>query len=173
MDVFCEYMVKRKKTGMDILYEFVCIFMALCLSACAVLFLFGRVMGFEVFIIAGIWYFAIKFIGKTNVEYEYILTNNVLDIDRILSKRTRKRVITIDFMQVEEMRYATERDKDRNVPFKTMDMSGDLKEDGVYLIDFAKDGEKCRAFFRPNAKILRNLQSMNPRKVTVRPEDVE
>ena len=173
MDIFCEYMVKRKKTGMDILYEFLCIFMALCLSACVFLFLFGRLFGFEVFEIAAIWYFAVRLLGKTNVEYEYILTNNVLDFDRIMSKKTRKRIISIDFAQVEEMRYATERDKDRNVPFKTLDMSGDLAEDGVYYIDFSKDGEKCRAFFKPNAKILKNLQSLNPRKVSVRAEDME
>ncbi len=172
MDIFCEYMVKRKKTGMDLLYEAVCLFVALCLSALIFVIFFGRIMGFEVFLIAGVWYLAIRFLGKTNIEYEYTLTNNILDIDRIMAKKTRKRVITIDFAEVEECRYASDADKDRNVPFKTMDMSGDLAEDGIYLIDFSKDGEKCRAFFKPNAKILNNLKMMNPRKVSVRDEDL-
>lgn len=173
MDVFCEYMVKRKKTGIDILYEAVCLFVAISLSAIVFLLCFGVLKGFEVFIIAGIWYLAVKFLGKTNVEYEYILTNNILDIDRIMSKKTRKRIISIDFTEVTECRYAENSDRDRNVPFKTMDMSGDLTDDGVYLIDFSKDGEKCRAFFRPNGKILENLKMMNPRKVTVRDEDLQ
>lgn len=173
MDVFCEYMVKRKKKSIDLLYEFVCLFIALCLSSLIFLLFFGRVMGFEVFMIAGVWYLAIRFLGKTNVEYEYTLTNNILDIDRIIAKKTRKRVITIDFSEVEACRHASDADKNRDVPFKTMDMSGDLTENNVYLIDFSKDGEKCRAFFRPNTKILKNLQMQNPRKVSVRDEDVE
>lgn len=172
MDVFCEYMVKRKKTGMDLLYEFMCLFVALCLSAFIFVLFFGRIMGFEVFLIAGVWFLAIRFLGKANIEYEYTLTNNILDIDRIMAKKTRKRVISIDFAEIEECRYAEAKDKDRNVSFKTMDMSGDLAEDGVYLIDFSKDGEKCRAFFRPNGKILNNLKMMNPRKVSVRDEDL-
>lgn len=172
MDIFCEYMVKHKKKGIDILYEFVCIFLALCLSAMVFLLLFGRLMGFEVFLIAGIWYLALHFLGKTNIEYEYTLTNNVLDIDKIMSKKTRKRVISIDFAEAEACGYAEDRFKDRNVPYKTMDVSGDLSDEGVYFIDFSKGGEKCRLFFRPNAKILENLKAMNPRKVTARDEDL-
>lgn len=172
MDVFCEYMVKRKKRGMDFLYEFLCIFMALCLSAIIFLMFFGRIMGFEVFLIAGVWYLAVHFLGKTNIEYEYTLTNSFLDIDKIMSKKTRKRIVTIDFSEVEECRYAEERDRDRNVPFVTMDMSGDISQDGIYLIDFSKNGEKCRVFFKPNAKILQNLRTMHPRKVSVREEDL-
>lgn len=173
MDVFCEYMVKRKKTATDIVYEFFCIFAALCLSALLIVIFLGRLMGFEVFLIAGVWYLAVRMLGKTNIEYEYILTNSILDIDKIMSKKNRKRIITIDFAEVEECRYAEERDKDRNVPFKTMDMSGNLNEDGVYLIDFSKDGEKCRAFFKPNARILENLRMMKPGKVKVREEDLQ
>ena len=172
MDIFCEYMVKRKKRWIDLLYEFVCLFLALCLSAFVFLLFFGRLMGFEVFLIAGVWYLAFRFLGKTNIEYEYTLTNNILDVDKIMSKKTRKRVITIDFAEVECCGYAENSHKDRNVPYKTMDVSGDLADDNVYFIDFSKDGEKCRLFFRPNAKILENLKMMNPRKVMVRDEDL-
>ena len=40
-------------------------------------------------------------ITNRNLEYEYILTNSALDIDRIYAKRRRRRVINVDLSAIE------------------------------------------------------------------------
>lgn len=173
MDIFCEYMVKHKKSMKDSLISAGCVFAALFLTLVVFLFLFGRLYGFEVFVIAGVWYGAVWLIRRTNIEYEYILTNSILDIDKIMSQKTRKRVISIDFKQIEGCAPADEHSKAGNPEIKVMDLSGDINGKGVYYVDFSKDSARQRVFFQPNAKILNNLKTVNPRLVTVREEDLQ
>lgn len=171
MDIFCEYMVKHKKTAKDSLMAAGLFIAAVFLSLATFLFLFGRLLGFEVFVIAAIWYGAIYLIRKTNIEFEYILTNSILDIDKIMSKKTRKRVISIDFKNIDVCAPATGISTN-NPNMKTLDLSGDISGKGVYYVDFAKGSEQYRVFFQPNAKILDNLKKTNPRLVTVNEEDL-
>ncbi len=171
MDIFCEYMVKHKKSPKDSLMSAGLIAAAVFLSLIVFLFLFGRLLGFEVFVVAGIWYGAIYLIRKTNIEFEYILTNSILDIDKIMSKKTRKRVISIDFKSIDVCAPATGISTN-NPNMKVLDLSGDISGKGVYYVDFAKGSEKYRVFFQPNAKILDNLKKSNPRLVTVNEEDL-
>lgn len=44
----------------------------------------------------GVW-----LLGNFNIEYEYILTNNDLDIDKVIGKRKRKRMISLDVSTAE------------------------------------------------------------------------
>ena len=171
MDIFCEYMVKHKKTAKDSLMAAALIVGAVLLTFIIFLLLFGRLMGFEVFVIAAVWYGAIFLIRKTNIEYEYILTNSVLDIDKIMSKKTRKRVISIDFKTIDICEPA-KGISTNNPNLKVMDLTGDINGKGVYYVDFSKNSVQYRVFFQPNAKILDNIKKTNPRLVTVNQEDL-
>ncbi len=175
MDIFCEYMVKHKKTAKDSLMVLGYVLAALFLSLIVFLFLFGRMMGLEVLLIAAVWYGAVFLIRKTNIEYEYILTNSILDIDKIMSQKTRKRVISIDFKQIDGCAPANANMAagNANPSVKVLDLSGDINGKGVYYVDFSKDSTKYRVFFQPNAKILNNIKTVNPRVVTVSEEDVQ
>lgn len=163
-------MVKHKKSTKDVLMIAGLISAAIVLSLMLVLFLFGRLMGFELLVLAAVWYFAVMLVRKTSIEYEYILTNSNLDIDKIMSKKARKRVISIDFASIDVCAPA---DAAGNADGrKVLDLSGDIAGSGVYYADFSKNSVRYRVFFQPNSKILSGIKTANPRLVTVRQDDL-
>ena len=170
MDIFCEYMVKREKGAKEVLQTVGIILAAVLLSG--VLFLFNSYLfGLGLLLIAGVWYGAYVLISRSNVEYEYIVTSTVLDVDRILARRSRKRILSIDLKEIEAC-----------CPAENMSGGADKKitdatprgiEDGVYGIDFDKNGIKNRLLIKPGKKMLTYMKKASPSLVTLRPEDIE
>lgn len=102
MDHYNEQLVKKNADGSDIAVRAL-----ICAAAAAVIALsvIGAVMfRFTPIIIIGIGacYLAYLLLTGTSVEYEYIVTNNDLDIDKISGKRKRKRLITVKLNTVTE-----------------------------------------------------------------------
>ena len=65
--------------------------------------LFGRATAFPAFaylIAIGIVYGAFKLSKQFNVEYEYIVVNRDLDIDKITAQSSRKRIVSIKLNEV-------------------------------------------------------------------------
>lgn len=90
----------------------------------------------------GFW--LLKGIG---IEYEYIVTNNELDIDKISGKRKRTRMITVDLSQSEDF-YAYH-DKD-GVYDTTVYATNGLETDAYCLIVHHSDYGKVNIIFNPN-----------------------
>lgn len=172
MDIFCEHMVRHKKNSKDYLIMGLIVICAIFVSTAAFVLLFPILMGLEIFAMLAIWYGAYVLIGRTNIEYEYILTNGVLDIDKIMSKKARKRVISIDFKNIETCAPANGEKGSKNPSVKVLDLTGDINAKNVYYVDFSKDAVMYRVFFQPNANILENLKTANPRNVNVNEEDI-
>lgn len=102
MDHYNEQLIKKNADTRDIAIR-----VLICLATAAVIALSvtGAVMfGFTPIIIIGIGacYLAYLLLTGTSVEYEYIVTNNDLDIDKISGKRKRKRLITVKLNTVTE-----------------------------------------------------------------------
>ena len=51
----------------------------------------------------GACYLGYLLMGMTNIEYEYIVTNSDLDVDKIIGKRKRKRLISVKLNTVEAL----------------------------------------------------------------------
>ncbi len=93
MDIFTEQLVKRPSSGKTVALK------ALIGVAAAVLCLISvylMLLGFAIalFIILGVCYCAYVLMSNFEVEYEYIVTNGEIDIDKIIAQRTRKRLLT-------------------------------------------------------------------------------
>ncbi len=170
MDIFCEYIIKRKKTVTDTIIQMGCVFGATFLSFLAIMFS-PYLMGLELIAIAGIWYGAVYLIRKQNIEYEYILTNSVLDIDKIMAKRSRKRVVSINLAHIDSFMPADA--KRENPSAKVLDLTGDIGGKGVYCTSFSKEDGRYVVYLQPNARILNGIKAVNPRLVTVREEDLQ
>ncbi len=170
MDIFCEYMVKHEKGTKEIFKTVGIIAAALCLS---VLFLvFGvYLIGLAPLFIAGALYGAYWLISRMNIEYEYILTSTVLDIDKIMARRSRKRILSIDLKEISVCESAGNMEKQEGI--KLIDATPKGIEDGVYGIDFEKNGMKNRLLFKPNKKMLNQIKKASPSLVKLRLEDVE
>jgi len=99
MDTFFEQIVSIKKSGKAIaLFLFVWI---LALILCALILLFG--IPFAPVLVIGLGYGAWWLTAKLNVEYEYIVTNGTMDIDKIVNKSSRQRVSSFEIAKVERV----------------------------------------------------------------------
>ena len=104
MDKFKEFIVKKELTANEKISR---VFIGLCaVSLAAAVFLITfttalQLMGFfaAVLCIYGGW----KLLSGFFIEYEYILTNFDLDIDKISNQAKRKRLCTIDLHTVTEI----------------------------------------------------------------------
>ena len=170
MDIFCEYIVRHKKGIKDYLIM-AGIDIAAVILVFAVLLFYNYTFGFGFFIIAAIVYGAYILIRSRFIEYEYALTNNELDVDKIMGKKKRKHVLTVDFKQVEicaavnDNNFASEYKNTASLT-KTHDFSGICDYD-VYFADFNTSDGKIRILFNPNDKMKDSLRIVNPRAVHI------
>lgn len=98
MDTFFEQIIAVRKTG-----KAVAALIGIWLAAfviCFLLFFTGLFGAFSIMLIAGVIYGAFKLSGFFNVEYEYIVTNGTMDIDKIINKSSRKRVLSFELQTV-------------------------------------------------------------------------
>lgn len=166
MDIFCEYMVKRKKGAKEIAITVGVIFAAILVSILLTAFL----RQFAFVFICGAWYGAWWLIRRTNTEFEYILTSEILDIDKIMATSSRKRILSINLKEIsaccaiENINIEAE---------KIIDASPNGAEDGVYAVDFDKNGQKTRLLIKPNKKMLVEMKKASPSLVNLRSEDIE
>ena len=93
MDVFVEQLVKKPANGKTLALKILIIFGVIIVSAfCLYLTLLGIILAL-LLIFAAI-YGGYYLITGLNAEYEYIITNGEIDIDKIIAQRKRKRLIT-------------------------------------------------------------------------------
>ena len=97
MDTFFEQIVTIRKTAKTWLALFGITLAALILACLAFLFLGS----FGLLIVAAIFYGAYRLYMFFFIEYEYIITNGSMDIDKIIAKNSRKRLLS--FVQVDRV----------------------------------------------------------------------
>lgn len=166
MDTFIEYIIKRKKTARDYLVMAAIIAALVLIAAVCLIFnkyLFG--IPFIIFVFA--CWGAYMLLTGSNIEFEYILTNTELDIDKITAQRSRKRIITVNFREIEKCAKFDGADKENAGISRTEVLCGDMQSGNVYFVDFFRDGEKIRLLFEPNERILNEIKKINPRCVNI------
>lgn len=97
-----------------------------------------------------------KFLWEgTNTEYEYIVTNDDLDVDKIIGKRKRRRMITIGLKTVTELApYLNETEVSADVTVVAHDGTG---EDLYYLLAQSEKYGRLMLLFNPNEAVRENL----------------
>ncbi len=176
MDTFIEYMVKRKRTGTDLLKIFGTIIGAVVL--CIILGFLVTITPQMLFLLwfalaVAVWYGVYIIVSRQNIEYEYTFTNGELDIDAIYSKRRRVHLLTVRAKEFTICAPAyDERFKEQylNVSgikhyYKTVSR---MDSEAVYFADFLLNGDKVRLFFEPSGKMIEAIKRFNMRNVHVR-----
>lgn len=99
MDTFFEQIIAVKKNG-KALAAIIGIWLAAFL-VCFILIMLMSVLGtFSLLLAAGALFGAYKLSTRFNVEYEYIVTNGTMDIDKIINKSSRKRILSFELATV-------------------------------------------------------------------------
>ena len=170
MDVFIEHIVKHRLQAKNIIIMLAVAFSAMMITLVAgVFFAVPAFRFFVLLIIAGAWYGAFWVVKSSYVEYEYTMTNSSIDIDKIMGKSRRKRVISIDCHEVEIC--AAIDDSMHNGEFKSnagiskvIDCTG-YGDNDIYFLDIVNDKGKIRILFEPKESMIENAQKFNPRKI--------
>lgn len=160
MDHYNEQLVEKMRTGVDTL-KIVGIVLGSVVLAAGFMFLSMLGLSFFVVFAVGILILGIWLLSNTGIEYEYIVTNNEMDIDKIIGRRKRKRMITVDLSKAEEFsQYPS--DHDINADAVVHATSG-LEKDAHFLVLEHKDYGKVKIIFNPNEKIREAITQELPR----------
>lgn len=174
MDVFVEQMIKRKLSAKDYL-----IAVGIAIVAIILVFLcltvFAKIIGtLFVLIIGGIIYIAYKLIRMRLLEFEYSFTNGDLTVDKIIDRSRRKRVISFDVKDVEEIgKYTLENQKTllaKNTKMKLFagkNASG-VSEDSWYILCNSNRHGYFLLVFDPQEKVLEAIKKFLPVPVRVK-----
>ena len=154
MDRFSEQLIPKASTGKDMFLRGVYVAAALAVIAVLVIFFLG--MGIvTIAVIAGVIWLLVWLLQGTTVEYEYIVTNDDLDVDKITGKRKRRRMITVSLKTVTELgEYESGKDLHADVTVVAQDDTG---EGMYYIIAKTKKYGDLAVVFNPNAQTLYNM----------------
>ena len=101
MDTFFEQIVSIRKNALT---RLAIIGLWVLAALLTVFLLMVNLLGaLTVFAVIGIVYGAYTLTGMTNIEYEYIITNGTMDIDKIINKSSRKRIASFELSQVSRL----------------------------------------------------------------------
>lgn len=99
MDTFFEQIIAVKKNG-KAAAAIIGIWLA-AFIVCFLLIMFMPFLGtFSLLLAAGALFGAYKLCTRFNLEYEYIVTNGTMDIDKIINKSSRKRILSFELATV-------------------------------------------------------------------------
>ncbi len=161
MDTFFEQIVAIRKDTKAVLLLVGIWVLALLLSA--FVFLTGFFGSLFLLVIAGILYGAFKLSGLLNIEYEYIVTNGTMDIDKITNKSSRKRILSFELSLVSRLEkfniLQLENINPNNITFAC-----DKQDPNAYLLVSESEGKSAQYLvFSPNEKMQSAIVKFVPK----------
>ena len=164
MDIFCEFLVEKKSTRDKLIRALLVI---ACILFCYVSFYFLFFIKIQwMWLIPILWGAAIYGTHlarqQFSIEFEYSFTNGVLDIDKILGRSKRKKMVSIVCRNIQHMapmhaNFSCDR--------KVINAIYDENLGRKYYVNFMDKGEPCTLLFQPPEKILDNMKKYNPRNI--------
>ncbi len=169
-DTFMEHMVKKDPTIAD-QFKKCGIMLAGLLVVCGSLLLLGSQYVGPIAIAFAVCFgwVTILLLRLQRVEYEYTVTNNEMDIDKIQGKSKRKRMVTVEFGTFESF--------EKLDPAKPLNLEGktkiyaaqNMKSTETYVVALKhKDYGESLLFFTPNEEMVEYIKrAMKTRRVSV------
>ena len=166
MDNYCEQLVEKRKTGPDIARMIlVSLVLILGASACMFMAIYFGIMVMVIFAV-GLLALGVWLVSGMNIEYEYIVTNNELDIDKIIGRRKRKRMITLDLTKANDFGgYPPEEDIDADT---TVHATTGYEKNAHYLLVEHLEYGKVKVIFNPNEKLREAIAQEVPKTLSAR-----
>ena len=162
-DIFIEHLVVQKTTPLSIALR-VLYSMGYLVLCFAVMVFLGDLV---IIVMAGGLYLLYLLFKHLNVEFEYILTNGEMDVDRITGRSKRKRMFTVDcraievcapmdssqFSQLEQTQFTHRHDVS----------SGPGGQNRHFAVAPYKGGGRLLMIFEPDDRILAAMRTYNRR----------
>lgn len=158
MDTFFEQIVKKKKSFTEWLIILGGIAAGIVLIALSWIFLgsLGAI------IIVGVLYGAWWLITMQNKEYEYCVTNGDIDIDLIIARRSRKRIVSVVKRKIEVLAPYSVGSVRKDGFSRIVIASESEKENGLWYFTYhSKKNGHTLVVFHPNERVLNALKGDN------------
>ena len=170
MDIYLEYMIKIKKTLSQVL---ICVAYYLIAASLTVALAIAPIPYLSLFypaIVFGLFYCAYRLSRRYSVEYEYIVTNDELDVDRIIAKKERKRFLSVSARKFEIMAPAKGEEfykalNDKSIVIKFDASLGEGSENRYYAVFVNKKDDKMMLIFNPTEAMQKALKQANMRNI--------
>ena len=163
MDTFFEQIIPIRKNGKSLAAILGIWLLAVILAMVVYLFLLKYLFGIAFFVICGIFFGAWKWSTLFNIEYEYIITNGTMDIDKIINKSSRKRMASFELSNVtrlEKLNPHTLNTLDR----KTLVYACNENDSDAFLLVAEREGKSSvTAIFAPDERIKGAVEKFAPK----------
>ncbi len=157
MDFFNEHIVKKKKDAKDWLFTAAILLMGWALFLLSVIFI-RYTASVIVLLIAAIIYGMYYFISGISTEYEYIVVNGEMDIDKIIARRNRKRLLSVNSKDFEYFAPLKGEYKRNITPsHKVINAASSLNADNLYFALYYKNNQKICLVFEPTEKMVQEF----------------
>lgn len=170
MDIFMEKIVPKRKDAKDKLIVAVIVFLTSIITLAVLMIKIPLIsdLGLSIFIAAGLIYLAFRLITSRNVEFEYIVTNGDLDIDKIISKRKRKRIFSASCKDFDIVARTKSNSFSQSVQAlkNRIDASSSPSSPDAFFVTLNYKGEKTLLIFEPDERMLNSFKTFIPRKVS-------
>ena len=171
MDVFIEQIIKRRITAKDKCLMFLIVLAAAVLSFVAILLLSLSPMlsTFSIFVVAGLFYGAWRILTNYYVEFEYAITNGDITVDKIIYRRKRKRVVSVDAKEVEAMGKYNEAEHEHREYNKRLMAAKDPTdaENSWYITFHNQEFGNTLLVFTPDERTLGAIKPFLKRQVSI------
>ena len=172
MDIFTEYMVKKKKTVQDYLVmTAISVFGTLLVLVLFVLLMgiIPQIASLGLLVIAGIGYGIYWLITSFNLEFEYSMVNYEIDVDKIINVRRRKRLTTVNIRGLEAFGTANGNRHEfesylKNSNTEKIYACRDKNDGNVFYAVYQEKEKQKMLLFNPNEKMLDTIKKLNPQK---------
>lgn len=165
MDNIAEQLVQKKRTGADlakkILISVGAVLIATFFMILAMQGMFTMVIFAVLVLGGGVW-----LMSGFGIEYEYIITNNEMDIDKIIGRRKRKRLITVDISRAEE--FTPYPPKEDITADATVHAYTGAETDAYCLVVNHSDYGKIKLIFNPNEKMREAIMQEIPNALRIK-----
>ena len=165
MDTFFEQIITVKKNG-----KAVAAIIGIWLAAFIVCFLLIMFMGFlgtfSLLLAAGVLFGAYKLCTRFNLEYEYIVTNGTMDIDKIINKSSRKRILSFELATVSRIEKFNPAQLS-GVNAKELFITCNQDDPGAYLMVSATEGKGTSYLvFAPDERVRSAIVKFVPKFIS-------
>lgn len=165
MDTFFEQIIAVKKNG-----KAVAAIIGIWLAAfivCFLLIMFMPVLGtFSLLLAAGALFGAYKLCTRFNLEYEYIVTNGTMDIDKIINKSSRKRILSFELATVSRIEKFNPAQLSA-VNAKELFITCNQDDPGAYLMVSATEGKGTSYLvFAPDERVRSAIVKFVPKFIS-------
>ena len=163
MDTFVEQIVVKKKDNKQ-LAIIVSVLLADLLLGGLVIIFSGLLYILAPLLLIGMGYGSWWLISAQNIEYEYSVTNGDIDIDEIVARRKRKRIVSVGGHKLESAgKYNPAQWANRKID-RLVVAAPSLNEEGLYYFTYhSKKRGHTLVVFQPDERVKSAFYQMLPR----------